>query len=64
MTSEPKWLTSTEVRQLLKISGCELMHRREHGEFIFKKVGNAYLYQVPAQLLSGKDEAITTSSPR
>lgn len=64
MTAETKWLTSTEARQLLKISGCELMHRREHGEFIFKKVGNAYFYQVPTQLHSGKDEPDATSYAR
>lgn len=64
MKSEPKWLTSSEVRQFLKISGCELMHRREHGEFIFKKVGNAYFYQVPTQLHSDKDEPDATSCAR
>lgn len=43
--SEQNWLSSTKIKSLLKISGCELMHRRESGELEFKKVGNAYLYK-------------------
>lgn len=39
------WLSSKEIKIQLKISGCELMHRRERGELEFKKVGNAYLYK-------------------
>jgi len=40
------WLTSKETQKLLKISGCELMHLRVSGKLIFKKKGNAYLYQI------------------
>ena len=46
--SEKKhWLTSNEIRKVMKISGCELMHRRESGELEFKKVGNAFYYMLP-----------------
>ena len=31
----------------MKISGCELMHRRESGVLEFKKVGNAFYYMLP-----------------
>ena len=37
-------LKSKEVQKELKISGCDLMHLREHGNLKFSKVGNAYLY--------------------
>ncbi len=40
------WFTSKETQKLLKISGCELMHLRVGGKLIFKKQGNAYLYQI------------------
>lgn len=50
MNAEPKWFTSAETRQLLKISGCQLMHLREQGELPFKKVGNAYYYQLSTLL--------------
>lgn len=57
MNIEHKWFTSTETRQLLKINGCQLMHMREQGELTFKKVGNAYYYLLPTQLLSLADIA-------
>lgn len=38
------WLTSKQTQKHLKITGCELMHKRERGELVFKKQGNAYLY--------------------
>lgn len=44
------WLSSTETSKHLKISACELMHKRERGELKFKKVGNAFFYQLPADL--------------
>jgi hypothetical protein len=40
------WLTSKEAQKHPKISGCELMHLRVSGKLIFKKKGNAYLYQI------------------
>lgn len=46
MTTKENWLTSKETQKALKISGCELMHRRESGELKFKKVGNAYFYLI------------------
>lgn len=49
MSTEPKWHTSSEIRKLLKISGCHLMHMRERGELKFRKIGNAYFYQLPPQ---------------
>jgi hypothetical protein len=42
----PTWLTSKETQKLLNISGCELMHLRESGKLVFKKQGNAFLYQI------------------
>jgi hypothetical protein len=41
------WLSSKEIRMLLGIRGCELMHRREAGLLQFKKVGNAFFYRLP-----------------
>jgi len=38
------WLTSAEVRKLLKISTCDLAHLREDSNLRFKKKANAYLY--------------------
>jgi len=38
------WLTSKQTQKHLKISGCELMHKRERGELIFEKRGRAYFY--------------------
>lgn len=46
-TEKKHWLTSNETRKLMRISGCELMHRRERGELEFKKVGNAFYYMPP-----------------
>lgn len=42
-----EWLTSAEVKKILRISDCELMHRRERGELVFQKKGNAYFYKPP-----------------
>ena len=39
-----QWLTSKEAKKRLKISDCELMHRRESGKLFFKKVGRAFYY--------------------
>jgi len=44
-----KWFSSKEIKTELKVSGCELMHRRERGELEFKKLGNAYFYKLPKQ---------------
>ncbi|MGB2707377.1 MAG: hypothetical protein WBC41_04435 [Pseudoalteromonas nigrifaciens] len=41
-----KWLSSKDAMKQLKISSCELMHRRERGEFKFEKRGRAYFYYV------------------
>jgi len=38
------WLTSKQTQKHLKISGCELMHKRERGELKFEKRGRAYFY--------------------
>lgn len=39
-----KYLTTTEVKKILKISDCEVMHLRQSGKVSFTKKGNAYLY--------------------
>ncbi|MCO7189510.1 MULTISPECIES: hypothetical protein [unclassified Pseudoalteromonas] len=44
MTHKGHWLTSKQTQKHLKVSGCELMHRRERGELKFEKRGRAYYY--------------------
>ncbi len=39
-----EWLTSVEVRKVLKISTCDLAHLREEGNIRAEKRGNAYYY--------------------
>ena len=39
-----KWLSGKQAIDHLKISDCELMHRRERGELKFEKRGRAYFY--------------------
>jgi hypothetical protein len=46
-TTDELWLTSKEMQKALKLSGCELMHQRMAGKFVFKKVGNSFMYQLP-----------------
>jgi hypothetical protein len=41
------WLSSKEMQKSLKISDCELMHLRSAGKLQFKKLGNAFMYQLP-----------------
>ena len=41
-----KWLSSKDAMKQLKISSCELMHRRERGGFKFEKRGRTYFYYV------------------
>ncbi|QEG39345.1 DNA phosphorothioation-associated putative methyltransferase [Roseimaritima ulvae] len=40
------WLRSEEVRKRLGWTTCELAHQRDAGHIRFKKVGNAFLYQL------------------
>lgn len=42
-------LTSAEMKKLLKVSDCELMHQRERGDLVFEKRGNAFFYHIPPQ---------------
>lgn len=44
------WWSSQQTRRLMKISGCQLMHQREAGLLVFKKVGNAFYYQLPSHI--------------
>ncbi|MCX2767123.1 hypothetical protein [Pseudoalteromonas sp. B530] len=44
MSEQGHWLTSKQTQKLLKISGCELMHRRERGQLKYQKRGRAYYY--------------------
>ena len=41
-----EWLSSRDAMKALRISSCELMHRRERGSIKFEKRGNAYFYKV------------------
>lgn len=50
-TTTDSWLSSQDARRELKISSCELMHRRLAGDLIFKKVGKAYFYKLPRSVL-------------
>ena len=52
-TNESEWLTNAEVRKLLKISTCELAHRRMAGEIGFKNKGNTFLYSMPGSTTTG-----------
>lgn len=45
MENPKGYLSSKEMRKKLKISGCELMYKREAGKLKFFKRGNAYLYE-------------------
>ncbi len=44
MNQKGIWLSSKETMKYLKLSGCELMHRRERGLLKFEKRGRAYFY--------------------
>ncbi len=46
---QSKWVRSAEARKALKLSTCDLAHKREAGEIESKKVGNAYLYKLPSE---------------
>ena len=45
-----KWLSSKEAIKHLKITACELMHRRESRELKFEKRGRAYFYYVETKI--------------
>ena len=42
--SENKFLPTGKVKELLKISDCDVMHLRVSDEIRFEKRGNAYWY--------------------
>jgi hypothetical protein len=44
---QSKWVRSAEARKALRLSTCDLAHKRQAGEIESKKVGNAYLYKLP-----------------
>ena len=43
-SKEQNWLGSREAKQVLRVSDCELAHRRQAGKLRFMKKGNAFLY--------------------
>ena len=45
-----KWFSSKEAMKHLKISACELMHRRVRGDLKFEKRGRAYFYYVETKI--------------
>lgn len=57
-----EWLSSGDVRKLLRISSCELMHLRESGRIPFKKQGNAFLY--PAKDVKRSQISNQKASPK
>jgi hypothetical protein len=42
-----QWVRSADVRKALKLSTCDLAHKRDSGEIEAKKVGNTYYYKLP-----------------
>jgi len=48
--SRSNWVRSAEARKTLKLSTCDLAHKRDSGEIESKKVGNAYLYKLPTDI--------------
>jgi hypothetical protein len=44
-----KSLSSKEIKAILKISDCELMHLRTENKLSFFKKGNAFFYSLPAE---------------
>lgn len=45
-SSREEWLKSKDAQKKLKVSSCDLMHLREAGKLKFKKVGNAFFYNI------------------
>jgi len=41
-------LSSSDIKAVLKISDCELMHLRKRGKLTFEKRGRAYFYDLPS----------------
>jgi hypothetical protein len=51
MKNQQKYFyTSTEIKAILSISGCQLMHQRQNNLLPFIKKGNSFLYEMPAQV--------------
>lgn len=44
------YFSSNEMKKLLKISDCELMHLRTAGKLQFQQRGNAFLYSLPSEM--------------
>tara|TARA_B100001063_G_C16727990_1_gene537573 strand:- start:765 stop:1445 length:681 start_codon:yes stop_codon:yes gene_type:complete len=42
-------LNSDEIKAILKISDCQLMHLRSEGGIEFEKQGRSYLYSIPSE---------------
>lgn len=50
------YFTSKEMKKLLSLSDCHLMHKREKGNLPFIKKGNQFLYEVNDETLVSKHE--------
>jgi hypothetical protein len=48
--NSPLYFSSTEMKKLLKISDCELMHLRTSGQLQYQRSGNAFLYSLPNEM--------------
>lgn len=48
--NNPLYISSAEMKKLLKISDCELMHLRTAGKLQFQRSGNAFLYSLPNEM--------------
>ncbi|WP_147291850.1 hypothetical protein [Alteromonas aestuariivivens] len=43
-----RFLSSNEIKAVLNISDCELMHQRVGGQLTFEKSGNGFFYSLPS----------------
>jgi len=45
-TEDEKYIPTKEVKEMLKVNDCSVMHLRTSGELRFSKKGNSYLYLI------------------
>ena len=54
---EKDYISTKEVKSLLKVQDCDVMHLREAGKMKFIKKGNAFLYLLSDVLKLLKDKS-------
>ena len=45
--NSPIYFSSSEMKKLLKVSDCDLMHLRTSGKLQYQRSGNSFLYSLP-----------------